>query len=218
MFGCLGRLGCLLLVAALAVGGWFTRSWWYPRVREMVVAAPPAEPLQWSPISPEAAAAGARTGARLGAKSGPVYVSLTPAEFAAWQLEPAMKILGTSAGAPEASVHGDTLFVRANVAITELGDPKQLGPLASMLDGRQPVLIGGRLSVIPPGTMGLEVTQMTVRELRLPRALIERIVGRIGTRLRTDSLAPGTVAMPLPKGVADVRVSNGKVVLYKAVP
>lgn len=218
MFGCLGRLGCLLLIAALAVGGYFTRAWWYPKVHALVVAPPAAESVAWAPITKDAAAAGARSAARLAEKSGPVYLNLTPAEFAAWQLEPAMRILGSSAGNPEATVHGDTLFVRANVAVTELGDPKQLGPLATMLDGRQPVVIGGRLAVTEPGTLGLQVTHLTVNDLRLPRALVERIVGRIGMRARADSLAPGVIAMPLPKGVAEARVTNGKVVIYKAVP
>lgn len=218
MFGCLGRLGCLLMLAVLAVGGWYTKPWWYPRARAMVVAAPPAATLTWAAITPESASAGTRAAARLGERSGPGMAALTPAEFAAWQLEPAMKILGSSAGKPEASVHGDTLFVRANVAVTELGDPKSLGPLANMLDGRQPVLIAGRLAMTRPGVLGLQVTQMTVNELRLPGGLIARIVRRISVRERTDSLAPGVIAMPVPASVADVRVTNGKVVLYKAVP
>lgn len=218
MFGCLGRIGCLLLLAVLAVGGWFTKDLWYPRVRALVVSAPPAPSITWDPISPEASSAGERLAARLGEKSGPVYVSLTPAEFAALQLAPAMKILGSSTASPEASVHGDTLFVRANVAVTELGDPKQLGPLAKMLDGKQPVRIGGQLAMVQPGLIGLRVTHLSVNELKLPGALIAKIVQRISVRARTDSVAPGVVVLPVAKSVADVRVSNGKIVLYKAVP
>ena len=218
MFGCLGRLGCLALVAVIAVGGWFTRPYWYPRVRSMVVATPPADTIAWTPITPEAAAVGTRAAERLAAKNGPVYASLTAAEFVAWQLTPAMKILGSAAAKPEASVQGEVLLVRASVAVSELGDPKSLGPLASMLDGRQPVLIGGRLSMLKPGLLGFQVTQMTVNELRLPSALIDRIVRRIAVKQRTDSLAPDVIAIPVPEVVADVRISKGKIVLYKAVP
>lgn len=218
MFGCIGRLGCLLVLAVLCVGGWFTKDLWYPRVRAMVVATPPAKSLSWAPINKDASSAGTRAAERLGEKSGPVFANLTPAEFAAWQLEPAMKILGTSAGNPEVTVHGDTLFVRANVAVTELGDPKSLGPLATMLDGRQPVVIGGRLAMQQPGLLGLQVTQMTVNELKLPSALIAKVVKRVSVKERTDSIAPGVIVLPVPKSVADVRVSNGKIVLYKAVP
>lgn len=218
MFGCIGRLGCLLVLAVLAVGGWFTKDWWYPRVRSAVVAAPPAPSIAWKPINADAAAVGSRAAARLGERSGPVFANLSPAEFAAWQLEPAMKILGASAGNPEASVHGDTLFIRANVAVSELGDPKSLGPLATMLDGRQPVLIGGRLAMTQPGVLGLQVTQMSVNDLKLPAALVAKIVKRISVKERTDSLAPGVIAIAVPKAVADVRVANGKIVLYKAVP
>lgn len=218
MFGCIGRLGCLLMLAVLGAVGWYTKPWWYPRARALVVATPPSKDITWKPISPEAATRGSRAAERLAEKSGPVYADLTPAEFAAWQLAPAMKILGGDAAAPEASVHGDTLFVRANVAVSELGDPKSLGPLASMLDGRQPVLIGGRLSMVQPGKLGLQVTQLSVKDLKLPSALVAKIVKRIAVRERTDSLAAGVIAMPVPSNVADVRVANGKIVLYKAVP
>lgn len=217
MFGCLGRLGCLVLIAILGVGGYFTKDLWYPRVRHMVVADAPAPGVVWMPISPDAATKGTRIAERLADKNGPVYADLTPSEFAAWLMEPAMKILGSSAGSAEASVHGDTLFVRANVSITELGDPKSLGPLASMLDGRQQVLVGGRLEMAQPGLLAYHVTQMTVKELRLPSKLVDRIVQRISVRAHTDSLAPGAVALPVPKSVADVRITKGRVVLYKAV-
>jgi hypothetical protein len=115
-------------------------------------------------------------------------------------------------------VHGDTLFVRANVALTELGDPKSLGPLAGMLDGRQPVVIGGRLDMAQPGLMAFHVTQLTVNELRLPAKVIEKIVQRISVRSRTDRLAQGAVSLPVPVSIADVRITKGHVVLYKAVP
>ncbi|MDP1890406.1 MAG: hypothetical protein Q8K55_05890 [Gemmatimonadaceae bacterium] len=218
MFGCLGRVGCLVAVAVLAVGGWFTKPYWYPRVRSMVVATPPADTIAWTPITPEAAKVGTRAAERLAAKNGPVYASLTPAEFVAWQLTPAMKILGSAAAKPEASVQGEVLLVRASVAVSELGDPKSLGPLGSMLDGRQPVLIGGKLSMLKPGLLGMQVTQMTVNELRLPSALIDRIVRRIAVKQRTDSLAPDVIAISVPEVVADVRITKGKIVLYKAVP
>lgn len=218
MFACLGRLGCLVLLAVLCLGGWYTKDLWYPRVRSVVVSTPPAASIAWHAITPEAARAGERAAARLDSTGGPVYASLTPAEFAAWQLAPAMKILESSAATPEASVRGDTLYVRAKVAVTELGDPKQLGPLAQMLDGKQPVRIGGQLSMVRPGLIGLRVSHVSVNELKLPSALIAKIVQRIAVRARTDSLASGVIAIPVPKRVADVRVANGKIVLYKAVP
>jgi len=218
VFGCLGRLGCLILLAVLAVGGWFTKDLWYPKVRGLIVSSPPAATVVWQAITPDAARAGEQVAARLDEKSGPVFASLTPAEFAAWQLAPAMKIFGSSAANPEASVHGDTLYVRANVAVSELGDPKQLGPLARMLDGKQPVRIGGQLSMVQPGLIGLRVSHLSVNELKLPNALIAKIVKRIAIRERTDSLAPGLIAFPVPTRVADVRVTNGKIMLYKAVP
>ena len=218
MFGCLGRLGCLVMLAVLGVGGYYTRDYWYPRARALVVASPPAASVRWAPLTPEAAVSGTRIALRLSEKNGPVFADLSPTEFVSWMMVPAMKILGSSAGNPEASVHGDTLFVRANVALTELGDPKSLGPLAGMLVGRQPVVIGGRLDMAQPGLMAFHVTQLTVNELKLPAKVIEKIVQRISVKSRTDSVAPGAVSLPVLQSIADVRVTKGKVVLYKAVP
>lgn len=218
MFGFLGRLGCLALIAVLAAGGYYTRDWWYPRARAVVVAEPPAPDVTWTPITPEAAAKGTRVVERLAQKNGPVFADLSPSEFVAWMMVPAVKILGTSAGNPEATVHGDTLFVRANVAISELGDPKSLGPLAGMIEGRQPVMIGGRLDAVKPGLLAFHVTQLTVNELRMPQRLIDRIIRRISVKARTDSIAQGSVPVPVPVSVADVRITRGHVVLYKALP
>ncbi|HEY5490037.1 MAG TPA: hypothetical protein VIK25_02490, partial [Gemmatimonadaceae bacterium] len=93
-----------------------------------------------------------------------------------------------------------------------------LGPLASILDGRQPVLIGGTLNAVRPGLLAYHVTKMTVKDLSLPQRLIDKIVQRISVKAHTDSIAPGAVPLPVPKNVADVRITNGRVVLYKAVP
>ena len=218
MFGCLGRLGCLVMLAALGVGGYYTRDYWYPRARALVVAGAPVASVRWAPLTPEAAVRGTRIALRLSEMNGPVFADLSPTEFVSWMMVPAMKILGSSAGNPEASVHGDTLFVRANVALAELGDPKSLGPLAGMLDGRQPVVIGGRLDMAQPGLMAFHVTQLTVNELKLPAKVIEKIVQRISVKSRTDGLAPGAVSLPVLQSIADVRVTKGHVVLYKAVP
>ncbi len=218
MFGCLGRLGCLVLIAALAVGGYYTRDYWYPKARAIVVAAPPAPGITWTPITPEAAAKGTRVVESLAKKDGPVFADLSPSEFVAWMMVPAVKILGSSAGNPQATVHGDTLFVRANVAISELGDPKSLGPIAGMMDGRQPVLIAGRLEAVKPGLLAFRVTQLTVNDLRLPQRLVDRIVQRISVKARTLTTPPGTVPLPVPESIVDARIARGRVVLYKAVP
>jgi len=218
MFGCLSRIGCLVLVALLGVGGWYTKDMWYPRVRALVVSGPPAPTLTWMPITKDAADRATAKIERLSERNGPVFTDLTPSEFAARVMMPAMKMLGSSAADPEAAIHGDTLFVRANVALTELGDPKSLGPLASMLDGKQPVVIGGWLDVAGKGVAQFHVVRFTVKELKIPGAAVARIIARVGMKARTDVIDASAVALPLASTVADVRVAKGHVVLYKAVP
>jgi len=218
MFGCLGRMGCLVLVALAGVGGWFTRDVWYPRVRHLVVAEPPASSVTWTPVSGEVAGPASSRIDRLSDRSGPVYVSLTPSEFVAQVMLPAMKMLGASAGNPEAAIHGDTLFVRANVALAELGDLTSLGPLAQVLKGRQSVVIGGRLDFVRKGVASFRVTRFTVSDLKLPAAAVAKILARAGMKLGADRIDASAVALPLPATVADVRITQGHVVLYKAVP
>jgi hypothetical protein len=215
MFGCLGRLGCLVLLAIICVGGWFTKDLWYPRVRALVVSEPPARGMTWMPVTSDAADRATVKIAKLSEKNGPVFTDLTPSEFAARVMMPAMKMLGSSAGDPEAAIHGDTLFVRANVALNELGD---LGPMSSMLNGRQPVVIGGRLDVAGKGVAQFHVVHFTVKELKIPAAAVAKIVARVGMKARTDVIDASAVALPLASTVADVRVAKGRVVLYKAVP
>ncbi len=217
MFGCLGRLGCLVMIAIVCVGGWFTKDWWYPRLRHRFVAEAPASSMIWMPITSDAADRGMAKIAKLSDRSGAVFTDLTASEFAARVMLPALKMLGNSAGDPEAAIRGDTLFVRATVALTELGDPKSFGPLASVLDGRQPVVIGGRLEVAQPGVALFHVVHFTVKDLRIPGAAVAKIVARVGMKARTSSVDASAVALTMPSTVADVRVTRGHVVLYKAV-
>ena len=50
--GCIARLGCLLVLAVLAVGGWFTRDLWMPeRFHTHSAAQAHATAPGWEPIT-----------------------------------------------------------------------------------------------------------------------------------------------------------------------
>jgi hypothetical protein len=221
MFGCLGRLGCLLVLALAAAVGWFTHDSWYPKLRARLGAKPPAataSAAKWEPLTPEGSARARLAVARLSTRNGPVYVDVAAGDLAAYALDrPLRDLSGDSTGAA-ALARDDRLYVRATVKVSDLVDAKALGPLASMIGGRQEITVRGRLEVVAPGHAQFRVDQIALKELQLPEAMIERIVARIQPKDRTATMPKNAIPVRVPLELADVRVAKGHVVLYKSVP
>ena len=89
--GCLRRIGCLLIVVLLAYGAWVTRDrWrrWLPvsqGLRTHVVGPDTTEGV-WSPVTTGGANHAEHLILTLGERSGPVFASMPPEEFAAYML------------------------------------------------------------------------------------------------------------------------------------
>jgi hypothetical protein len=221
MFGCLGRLGCLLVLAVVAAVGWFTHDAWYPKLRARLGGPKPAVTVsaaKWEPLTAEGSARARLAVAKLSAKNGPVYVDVPVGDLAAYALDPALRDLhGDSVGA-EALARDDRLSVRAKVNLADLIDVKALGPLASAVGGKQEITVRGRLEVVSPGHAQFRVDQIALKELQLPQALIENIVGRLRAGERTAKTPKDAIPVRVPLELADVRIAKGHVVLYKSVP
>ncbi|MBX9927554.1 MAG: hypothetical protein K2X99_01460 [Gemmatimonadaceae bacterium] len=214
MFGCIGKLVTLVVFAVLIGAGWLTRGWWLPKVRGTVVATAPAADSSWTPIDAAGAVRVSTAIAAFSRASGPAFVDVAPADFVALALEPALKVLGTNAGHPEALAHGDELYIRAQVAVGELG-ADALGPLNRVLSGRQQVTIRGTLEPVSAGMAQYRVSELAVGELKLPTAAIPKVMGRIATAARGDSVARNAIGFALPPRVADLRLARGRLTLYK---
>lgn len=228
MVGCIWRAGCLLLIAVCAAVGWFTRDTWYPRVRKQLhlpaLAAPakpapaPAPVAKWEPLTPEGAARARAAIATLQSRSGRVYVDVAAGDFAAYALGPAVRELIKDSTGAEALAHDEHVYVRAMVNVADLADATALGPLATMLNGRQEVTVGGRLEVIAAGRAEYIVDEIAFKELKLPSPLIEKIVSRIQVKGRTPAMPRNAIPVAIPRELADLRVGKGHLVLYKSVP
>ena len=86
MFGCLRRIGCLVVIL-LAVAGWFTRDLWWGRARGLLGHEPgtaTAAAGGWEPISQEGAQRGERAVRALAQPSGPVFVTLRAGDLASY--------------------------------------------------------------------------------------------------------------------------------------
>jgi hypothetical protein len=221
MFGCLGRLGCLLVLAVAAAIGWFTHDMWYPKLRARLGGPKPvatASSAKWEPLTAEGSARARLAVAKLSARNGPVYVDVPVGDLAAYALDPALRDLHSDSVGAEALARDDRLSVRAKVNLADLIDVKALGPLASAVGGKQEITVRGRLEVVSPGHAQFRVDQIALKELQLPEALIENIVGRIRTKDRTASTPKNAIPVHVPLELADVRIAKGHVVLYKSVP
>jgi hypothetical protein len=219
MFGCLGRIGCFLMLALLGAVGWFTHDSWYPRLRARFgVSTPSTSASKWEPLTPEGSARARLAVGRLSKRDGPVYVDVAAGDLAAYALDPALRELSRESTGAAALARDDHLYLRATVNVADLADARSLGPLSSMIGGRQEITVRGRLEVASPGHALFRVDEIALKELKLPAALIEKIVSRLQPQDR-DTLTPAdAIPLRVPRELADFRVAKGHVVLYKSVP
>jgi hypothetical protein len=220
MFECLGRVGCVLLVIVAAAVGWFTHDAWYPRLRAHLPGAhaPAVAAARWEPLTPDGAARARLALGKLSARTGTVYVDVAVGDLAAYALEPALRALSHDSVGAEALVRDERIYVRAKVDVAALGDVRALGPLASVLHGKQEITVRGTLEVVSTGHAQFRVDQISLRELELPQPLIEQIVGRMQVRDRDVTTPRDAIPVTVPRELGDVRVAHGHVVLYKSVP
>ena len=220
MKGCLKRLGCLVLIICL-VAVWY----WYARVgspaaitSEGVKPLPaPSVNLGWQPLTAPDAQRGQAAVLSLGRQSGPVYANLTPAEAASYIFLVLAKQLPPSAKNAEAAVIGDRLYVRADVELKDFGGSKQLGPLGMLLGERDSVRLGGTINMLKPGLAEFLVQEAKLGRIDVPSGLIPRLVTSIKRGKPVEGVSQKGLPMVMPAYISDVRISNGKITLYKSV-
>ena len=221
MFGCVGRIVVVAVLVVVGVVAWFTRGAWDPIVRAKlglrpVVAAPaPA----WEPVT--AAGAGRVRAAIAGMQrhGGPAYLNVKAGDLVAFVLDSMLHTWSSAtpgAAGAEAMAGENTVSIRGSLHMKDLGGAAALGPLAGMLEGDQPIELRGRLEVTADGRGLFRVERIALKDLVLPSAAI----GPIVRRLAAGGGAPAdldAIALVLPAGIADIRVSRGRVTLYRAV-
>jgi hypothetical protein len=211
--GCIARLGCLILLACLAVGAWLTRDQWLHKITGKPVVTSTAS--GWEPLTPEAGAAGKEKLDDLARPSGPVFTNLSATEVASYVFQTVAHTIPASADSAEAAVIGDALFVRAVVPIKEIAGTGVLGPLAGLLNDRERLQLGGTFHVVRPGLSEFEVREIKLRDFKVPAGAIPRLVRQLSKGERPAGISPNALPVTTPRSLGDVRISNGKVTLYK---
>jgi hypothetical protein len=215
--GCLRRAGCVVLVVAIAIGLWITQDRWMRLFGRSRTTEATLERV-WQPLSPQAASRGRQAVEGLSSPRGPVYVNLTANEIASYVVQAAGGAFPASADSVEAAVIGDVLYVRAIVPTKEIASSGVLGPLAGLLNEREKVSLGGGFRVVRPGLSEFQLRDVKLREFSVPRGAIPRLVQQITRGRKTPGVADDALPVPTPPSLADVRIANGRVTLYKTTP
>ena len=212
--GCIARLGCLIMLAVLAIAAWFTRDQWLSKVTGARTPAVATAPL-WEPLGPAAGERGRRAIERVTQPSGPVFASLSASEVASYVFQTAGRTIPASADSAEAAVIGDALYVRAVLPMRELAGSGVLGPLAGLMNDRERIQLGGSFRVVRPGLSEFRVREIKLREFKVPSGAIPKLLQQINRSTRPEGISPDALPVITPSNLADVRIANGRVTLYK---
>ena len=91
------------------------------------------------------------------------------------------------------------------------------GMLRKLLGERERVEMAGTLHVIGKGQAEFRVDDVRIRDIGLPDALLTRLVRAVSSGPRQAGLGETGLPIAIPSYIADVRVQNGKITLYKNV-
>jgi hypothetical protein len=144
-----------------------------------------------------------------------VFSNLSGGEAASYVYQQLAKQLPPSADSVEAAVIGDRLYIRASVALKDLGGTATLGPLAPMLGDRERMQFGGTFHVVRPQLAEFNVRDIKLRDLSIPATMIPRLLRQIERGSRPAGLSPDGLPLVIPAYLGDVRIGDGKVTLYK---
>jgi hypothetical protein len=221
MTGCLKRAGCLVIII-LAVALWY----WYARVEKPATVSTTASSTTtatsvasgWQPLTEADAQRGQAAVLSLGQQSGPVFANLTPAEAASYIFTVVAKQLPPSAKNAEAAIIGDRLYVRSDVELKDFGGAKALGPVGMLLGERDSVRFGGTINMLKPGLGEFLVQEVKLGRIEVPNGLIPRLLTQTKQRSKpVEGISENGLPMVMPAYISDVRISNGKITLYKSV-
>ena len=214
---CFGRAGCLVLVVVVACVAWFTRDSWLKMIpgAPVAIAVTPAEKV-WQPLDSVSGERAADAIDRLTDARGPVFAKLTAAEVGSYVVRAVGKSFPKSADSVEAAVIGDRLYVRAVVPTKDIASSGAVGPLASLLNDRERITLGGTFHVIKPGLSEFTIREIKLRDFKLPSGAIPRLMVQIKKGTKVEGVADDAFPVPTPKSLGDVRIADGRVTLYRS--
>lgn len=215
MNGCfkgLFRLGCaVVILAALALVYWFrepimrTGARWFGRSE----ALPPVADTAVGAPTPAATASGQAKLRNLGASGGPDSVILSPNEMASligagidWNVRKMYDSL-------RVELQEGKLVVHARLDTRAL-PPGTLGPFAGMVGPREPLRMGGTVSIERPGIARFKIQDISLRGIAFPGPMVNSIAKQMA-----GASSNGAIPLKVDPAVSDVSIHPTGVVLYR---
>jgi hypothetical protein len=231
VFGCFRRLISLVVLAVIAVGAFLTRDTWLPRARAAFGAATaptntPADSAAraradtgWTSLTFQASDVGRKALSKLAQPKGPAFVNISASEFAGAVLDSLTTQLPPSADSVQVRADGNELQVRASVKLGDVGGRAVLGPLASMVGDRERLTLGGTLEPTSvPGVAQFKLTRVKIGDFAVPGPVVPRLVTALKRGTPVAGVETSALAIRLPAHIADIRVAQGKITLYRRNP
>jgi|SRR5262245_13687580 len=215
MNGCLKglfRLGCaVVILGAIALIYWFrepimrTGARWFGRSQ----ALPPVADTSVGAPTPAATASGNAKLGNLGASGGPDSVILTPNEMASligagidWNVRKMYDSM-------RVELQEGKLIVHARLDTRTL-PPGSLGPFAGMVGEREPLRMGGTVSIERPGIARFKIEDISLRGIEFPGPMVNSIAKQMA-----GASSNGAIPLKVDPAVSDVAVNPIGVVLYR---
>ena len=175
-------------------------------------------PIAWATIQPTKLAP-SNPIAALSAKRGPAYVSLGAGQLAALLGNAVRLQLPKSATDVQLALEGRQMLIRAAIDISMLaGDGTLAKVLRTVMSGRDTIQLAGSFEPVRPGLAQFHVEHLRVKGLPVPTSLIPTVLSTFRRRPHSDGVADDAIGVRFPNTIADMRVTNGRLILYKAVP
>ncbi len=229
--GCLTRVGCVVVLAAAGAGAYWLYGDGLPSElgrlagragRAISSDSTPARDadrdIVWASLT-DATAGGSEAIARLSRRDGPAFVTLGAGDLAGFLAAALSRGLPRSSLNPQVAVSGDRVLLRAVVDLRDFAGQGAFGSvIGAALNGRDTLRLSGTLHAIRPGMAQYRVRELRIKGVSVPPRVLPSLVGTLRGRVQVDSLSPDALPIPMPRFISDVRVSNGRVTLYRTTP
>ncbi|MEP6573627.1 MAG: hypothetical protein ABJD11_13060 [Gemmatimonadota bacterium] len=207
--GCLSRLFGLVVLAALAILGWFYRDRIIQLVQDYRHGAvhAPSSPSDGRPGTVSLRRARDKIDSLNAWRADSVV--LTASETASLVRDGIDPALRQDLDSLQATLERDVLSLSGRFATRRI--PKNaLGPFGGALNPWEPVTVRGGVRVARRGTAAFTINRLTIRNFPLPATVTRQLVERsmAGTK-------DGSLEFAIPAGVDSVRVRPGALVLYR---
>lgn len=156
---------------------------------------------------------------QLSQRRGPAYITLGAGDLSTLLAAELPQQLPASTSELFVALEGRDLHLRALVDVSEIAGDGTLGRMMGIaLSGRDTVELSGPVEFVRPKVAQYRVEHLRVKSIDVPPRLIPTFMRALRRGPRRDSLADNALLLPLPSSVADMRIANGTLTLYKVVP